>query len=167
MDEGIYTRAVAPTASFRDPALDPQRPWFNLGTIIVATVLATSVAGLLMIALNYAAHGSKRLSWVLRIAVFALVAPAVVVLSYALLLLSYNHDSRFAWMDMTISTLIQAMVVGALAYCLQGKELNARYRAKLPMRSWLVSAGLIAGVWVTLVLWLVLFALGSHVITGR
>ncbi|WP_046658166.1 hypothetical protein [Lysobacter capsici] len=165
MNEGIHTR-VAPTAPFRDPALDPRQSWFNLGAIIIATVLATSVAGLLMIALNHAAHGSKRLSWGLRIAALALVAPFVVSFSHVLLVLSYNHDSSFTWIDLTISMLIQAMIVGALAYWLQGEELSARYRARLPIRSWLASAGLIAGVWAALMLWFLLLALGLRAIAG-
>lgn len=164
MDEGLHTPAASSGAGFRDPALDPQRPWFDLATIVVASVLATAVAGLLMIGSNYAAWTRPRLALAWRILVMAVVAPAVVAFEYLLLVMSYNHDSGFTWMDMTIAALIQALAVAALAWFLQGQELSARGRAGLPMRSWRAGAGRILATWAVLALWLIVLAFAPRML---
>ncbi|GAB6467594.1 hypothetical protein bcgnr5380_60590 [Bacillus cereus] len=144
MEDNVYARAITVAPVVRDPATQSSSPWFSLRAMFLASLLATPLAGSLMIAWNCRVRGDRALSWVLAAAAVALIAPATMFVDLAVMAVGYNHDSREMPCAMGLLLSLQAAVVAAVGRVLQGDELRARRQLGLPMQSWWVACAVAA-----------------------
>ncbi|MGO1073423.1 hypothetical protein [Lysobacter sp. CA199] len=141
-----------PAAPVVDRASDPARAWFSVKAIVVASLFAPLMGGVLMIAVNYLAQQRRVLAVCTAVLAFVVLGPLLWAIAYTVRVLGYNHSPAAATSGIVSCVLLAPLIVWALACWAQGPEIADRLRWGLPMRSGSSCMLAIAAGWALLIL---------------
>lgn len=130
----VNTLGIRPPSAPRqtEMAADPLRPLFGLGTIALASLLGSVLAGVWLVSMNYVALGQRGLAWLLRLLALPLLALA------AISAIGYVVNSQgVARVTVVLSYLVLLpAAVYLMADWAQGAAIRAHAAAGVPARSW-------------------------------
>ncbi|QQQ01019.1 hypothetical protein [Lysobacter enzymogenes] len=146
---------------------DPRREaWFGLGAMLWGSVLATTVAGLLMMAMNYRAQGRPRLAWAVVAGTVLVVVPGL-CWAFIYLLMSVMPYPVGQVLALVGWIAAQPLATLTMLGASHRRAIAERLRTGQPMRPAAHAALVVIVVWMApVLLFLLLSALAGLVVVG-